>query len=595
MSIQEIPVRRSQLAPLRAPLAKGSNHHVVEFYNDDRLLMAALAEYLAESLASGGAGVAIATAAHREGIARELEMRCIDVSAMMAMGRYLSLDAAETLSKFVVNDMPDVKRFQKVIGGIVAKASAAAVLGSPEPAIFGEMVSLLVREGQAQAAIRLEELWNGLATKQPFSLRCAYTMADFNTDERGEAFSAICERHSAVIPENAGEFGLAEDESRREVAKLQQKLQVLRHKKALHESEEKFRLLVEAVQDYAIFALDADGYVSSWNKGAERIKGYKAAEIIGRHFSTFYPERDVLARKPERELEIARRDGRVEDEGWRLRNDGSRFWANVVITALKDSAGNIVGFTKVTRDQTERMEAQRALEESQRKLQTSEESLRRLSVRLLRTQDEERRRIARDLHDSLGQYLSVLKMKLDSLATKKLGTTPSLPKELELCAELASEAIKEVRTISYLLYPPMLEELGLKSTISWYVEGFAKRSGIQTSFTISPDFGRFERDIELVLFRVLQESLTNVHRHSGSATAEVQLLLDNGNAILKVSDKGKGLQPGNFEDSGQDWMGAIGVGLRGMSERLMQIGGGLDFSSSQQGTTVVARVPINHQ
>src|SRR6476620_392021 len=117
--------------------------------------------------------------------------------------------------------------------------------------------------------------------------------------------------------------------------------------------EERFRLLVESVKDYAIFMLDSGGHVATWNLGAERIKGYKADEIIGKHFSIFYPPEDVAAGKTERELEIATREGRFEEEGWRIRKDGSRMWASVTITALRDAEGDLVGFAKVTRDLTD--------------------------------------------------------------------------------------------------------------------------------------------------------------------------------------------------------------------------------------------------
>ena len=138
----------------------------------------------------------------------------------------------------------------------------------------------------------------------------------------------------------------------------------------LRESEERFRLLVHSVKDYAIFMLDPAGRVSSWNEGAQRIKQYSAEEIIGRHFSTFYPPEDLAAGKPAWELEVAVREGRVEDEGWRLRKDGTRFWANVVITALRNPAGELLGFTKVTRDLTDRREAEaRALEAATRAAQ----------------------------------------------------------------------------------------------------------------------------------------------------------------------------------------------------------------------------------
>jgi PAS domain S-box-containing protein len=345
------------------------------------------------------------------------------------------------------------------------------------------------------------------------------------------------------------------------------------------QQEHRFQLFVHCVQDYALFLLDPDGYVTTWNIGAERIKGYKASEIIGQHFSIFYPAGERAA-KPKYELEEAARTGRFEDESWRLRKDGSKFWANVIITALRDETGRLLGFGKVTRDLTARMQAEKSLEESESKLRD-------LSLHLLRTQDEERRRIGREIHDSLGQYLSVLKIKLDSMTS----STASRDEAFE-CANLAEECVKEVRTISYLLYPPMLEEMGLKSAIPWYLEGFSKRSGIETSFEIPDDFHRMSRDAELVLFRVLQESLTNVQRHSGSSSAAV-VITENGKEVaLEVTDQGKGMPPAVLEQGGQDWMGSLGVGLRGMSERLRQLGGTLDLSSNESGTRVRATLPV---
>jgi len=228
---------------------------------------------------------------------------------------------------------------------------------------------------------------------------------------------------------------------------------------------------------------------------------------------------------------------------------------------------------------------------AQDKLASSEKSLRELSLHLLRTQDEERRRIGRELHDSLGQYLAILKMNLDSLDVD-FSDHSEAGRQVEQCIHLVEDSIKEVRTISYLLYPPMLEEVGLKSAIPWYLDGFSKRSNIQTTFETDPEFGRLGREVELALFRVLQESLTNVHRHSGSATADIRLTRKNGSVVLEVVDKGKGISPTLLEQSDKDWLGSLGVGLRGMNERIRQLGGRLEISSTETGTVVTAGVPV---
>jgi signal transduction histidine kinase len=228
------------------------------------------------------------------------------------------------------------------------------------------------------------------------------------------------------------------------------------------------------------------------------------------------------------------------------------------------------------------------------RLAFSERSLRNLSRHLLRSQDEERKRIGRELHDSLGQSLAVLKMNLDTLdmemaAQKTDGAASNMLKQ---CLTLADDILREVRTISYLLYPPMLEEMGLKSAIAWYLDGFSKRSNIQARLEAEPDFGRLPAEAELALFRILQESLTNIHRHSGSPTADIRLYSENGLALMEIRDQGKGIPPTLLEQSGADWMGSLGVGLRGMNERMRQLGGKLEVASSERGTAVVASIPV---
>lgn len=366
----------------------------------------------------------------------------------------------------------------------------------------------------------------------------------------------------------------------------------------IRDRSDRFHLLVEAVRDYAIFLLDSEGRIASWNSGAERIKGYRPDEVIGKSFSIFYPEADLRSRKPQRQLEKAMRSGRVEDEGWRLRKDGSKFWAGVVITALRDKSENIYGFAKATRDLTEQKVTEEALNESLQELQKevqqrmeAEHSLRDLSAQLLRLQDEERRRLGQELHDGVGQLLAGAKMCVDGFTSHARNGSDG---RLIECKRLLDEAISEVRTVSYLLYPPLLEDIGLSSAAQWYVDGFRQRSGIEVTFAAPPTFSKLPRDIELVLFRVLQESLTNVHRHSGSVAARVSLAIENNAAVLEVSDSGKGLGAiiSSANDESDD---TFGVGLRGMKERLRHVGGTLNLSSDPTGTTVRATIPLPHR
>jgi len=564
------------------PGSSSQGDHVAYFYKESDSLLEALSSFIGSALGAGNAALVIATKMHREGLLTRLTARGLDIPKAINEGRYLELDAAEVLSKLMVEGMPDSGRFEAIVGGAIDRTKARAKTAHPEIAAFGEMVSLLWTEGKVEAAIRLEQLWNELATKLAFSLRCAYPVSHFNGEKNPQPLMRVCAEHSAVVLDE-GDASFTSGEA----------------KIALRRSEERFRLLVDAVQDYAIFMLDVEGHVSSWNRGAERIKGYRISEIIGKHFSIFYPEEDIRAGKPRRELEIAAKVGRLEDEGWRLRKDGSRFWANVIITAIRNDAGRLIGFGKVTRDFSEKIKANEALRKeivektaAEKKVRDSEKSLRQLSLRLLQTQDDERRRIGRDLHDSVGQYLVGLKMKVDSLKSSLERGQRDDDSALTECSQLVEEAIKEVRTISYLLYPPMLEELGLKSAIPWYLEGFTKRSGIKTTFEVSPEFDRIPGDLELALFRVLQESLTNVHRHSGSPTATVRLLTENRRVFLQIIDVGCGSQSNNCENRAQDWMGTLGVGLRSMDERVRQLGGSLELSSVQGGTTVTATLPI---
>jgi signal transduction histidine kinase len=215
----------------------------------------------------------------------------------------------------------------------------------------------------------------------------------------------------------------------------------------------------------------------------------------------------------------------------------------------------------------------------------SEDSLRQLTARLLQLQDAERRKFSRELHDSLGQYLAGVKMNLEMFATRR---------EENLLAEaiqLLDQSIGETRTISHLLHPPLLDEAGFSSAAKWYLEGFAQRSGIEIKVELPEDVGRLPKPAALGLFRVLQESLTNIHRHSGSAKAEVVLTLAARQVTLKVRDYGKGIAPELLKSFRTKGMRS-GVGLAGMRERIRELGGQLSIQASAPGTLISVTMPI---
>jgi PAS domain S-box-containing protein len=353
-----------------------------------------------------------------------------------------------------------------------------------------------------------------------------------------------------------------------------------------------FRLLVESVRDYAIFVLDPEGKVLTWNPGAQAMKGYAKEEIVGQHFSKFYLPEAVQSNWPGRELALAQKEGRFSDEGWRVRKDGTSFWASVIITALRGPDGSLTGFAKVTQDMTERRQAEERvqalnrelrqrlsqLEESRRVIELRTFELQKLSSRLLHIQDEERRRIARELHDDLGQQLSAVKMILPKV------------KGSEEALQLVDTSLASVRNLSYLLHPPLLDETGLRSALYWYVEGLTKRSGIQISLAIKPQiFPRLSKELETTIFRIIQEALTNVYRHAKSDSARVEIDKQAEMVIVRVRDYGKGLPE---EMAGTTLLSNFGVGIAGMRERVRQLGGDLSVFRAEPGTLLEAKIPL---
>lgn len=327
-------------------------------------------------------------------------------------------------------------------------------------------------------------------------------------------------------------------------------------------SNRTLELFIEAVEDYAIFTLDAEGLVASWNNGAQKIKGYLPNEIIGRHFSVFYTDEDLAAQKPRQELAKAKQDGRVEDEGWRLRKDGSRFWANVVITAVHDRQGNLVGFAKVTRDMTERIK----LAELERALA--------VAAQAHIAREDEQRRIARELHDDLGQQLVALKMEM-SLLQKSLVAAAGDQAAVDRMSRLETRIdtlVGSVRRIASDLRPPLLDDLGLLAAIEWIANDVEQRHG----FKVTPhlDVGELEFNVPAAssIFRIVQEALNNVVRHAHATHVSIRLFTEGTALSLHIEDDGIGTTLGVSRDRAS-------FGLLGMGERVQLLGGEIAFQS----------------
>ena len=256
--------------------------------------------------------------------------------------------------------------------------------------------------------------------------------------------------------------------------------------------------------------------------------------------------------------------------------DGHEFAVEISLSPLQTREGLLV--MSAIRDISERKQAQ--------------ESLRMFpGLALLQVQDEERRRIARELHDSAGQRrLAALTMNLTPSESERGNTSPDMEKAIRESLGLINELSKELRTISYLLHPPLLDEVGLPSALRVYLEGFVERSKIKVDFDFPENFGRLPPDMETTIFRMVQECLTNIHRHSGSMVATVRVLRVDGQVRVEVADEGKGITAEKQKD--MDSAKKLGVGITGMQERLRQFGGTLEIKSSVNGTLVVAKLPV---
>jgi PAS domain S-box-containing protein len=332
--------------------------------------------------------------------------------------------------------------------------------------------------------------------------------------------------------------------------------------------------LLELAHD-AIIVRDVDSVILFWNGGAQKTYGWTPAEACGNvthHFlKTVFPE--PLDQVYEKLYKV----GSWEGELVHWTRDGNRIVVASRQVLQRDAQGRVVGILEINRDITPRKEA--------------EEALRNLSARLLQLQDEERRRIARELHDSTGQSLAALVIHLSAVSARITDVDPTAGDLLREAILLSQKASDETRTLSYLLYPPTLDYAGLRSALEWYIEGFTQRSKVKVDLNVSLVPNRLPEIVERTLFRIVQESLTNIFRHSGSDTARVKIETRDGIVRLEVADRGKGI-PEEILTTLNSSGGQLGVGIRGMRERVRQLAGWLQIKSSPAGTNIIVTLSV---
>lgn len=398
-------------------------------------------------------------------------------------------------------------------------------------------------------------------------------------------------------------------------------LQVRRRRVAqrqLLESEQQFHLMTDSVVDYAIIMLDPQGSVRTWNEGAQRITGCDEASIVGRDYACFYAADEIARNLPTRTLQTAAAQGRCAEDAWLVREDGTAFWASIVMTCLRDARGDLRGFCMIARDLTERRRAQAALvaemqermridEELQRLNRSLEATVRErtadlraanndlleaklrlhdLSSQLITAQEQERRHIARELHDDTGQSLTVIRMHLMDMMRGAEGATARLPD----CLGVVDAAIAQIRGMALNLRPTMLDDLGLPDALQWALDQQSKGAGWTTAFESDGDFWNIPSEIQTACFRIGQEALTNAARHAGAAEVSLEVRLVGQELELTVSDNGSGFDVARYSTPEER---KKHFGLISMGERASLIGGRLDIDSAPgQGTRVRATFPL---
>lgn len=367
------------------------------------------------------------------------------------------------------------------------------------------------------------------------------------------------------------------------------------HEEALRKSEQRLRLVIDSIQDFAVIDLDPEGDICGWNAGAERLFGYAPREIVGQTVKRLFTATDVQAGYIETELAQSVAEGRAEDERWLLRKGGEQFFANWITNPLRDGNGCLRGFVTVLRDDTGRKQAEeeKSRQQSQmderlqftgRALEVSKAELRLLAARLLTTQEDERRRIARELHDDVMQKLAALELHLNMLqesATLVAGARQEFERLI-----LQTTAIQaDIRNVSHRLHPAILEDLGLEVALQKLVEDFQKTRSEPIRLSVESVPGEIAPQVASALYRIAQEALGNIRKHAAHSTVTVALDGSGDQLRLRIEDDGPGFDITQRKRSG-------GLGLVSMDERARLVGGSIGITSSPgSGTVLEASIP----
>jgi PAS domain S-box-containing protein len=385
---------------------------------------------------------------------------------------------------------------------------------------------------------------------------------------------------------------------------------------ALRDSEERLRLVVESAKDFAIFTIDLDGLIESWNTGAERMFGWTESEAVGQHARLIFTPEDRARGAAEEEMRQAAQYGRAADERWHLRRDGGRFYASGVLVPLRPD-GTLTGYAKIARDLTERKQLEDALLRAQDELEqrvrdrtaelaktnhelaaevqerrAAEAHVKALFRRVVTVQEEERRRIARDLHDQLGQPMTALRMELEALESRSADPM-SFTAHAARMRGIAEELDRNIDFLTWDLRPAALDHLGLGAALAKLVNGWSERFGIAAEFGASwPEGCRLSPEAEANLYRLTQEALHNIAKHAAADHVSVLLERRADQGVLLIEDDGRGFSLDQVSTA----PARGSLGLVSMRERATLVGGEFHIESAPgQGTSIYVRVPMTRE